>query len=358
MSQLNKFNIFIIAFILVFILCTDSYGESRENYHYYTATITELEEDFKEYTKIYSIKARFTEGPYENKNIDLTYMPVEGTPLDINFREGMSIIVSLKLVDGNIEQATIFDVNRKNSIKILVIIFICVLIFFGGFKGIGGVLSLIFTFLLIIFCLIPLILKGLNPILVTIVVSSIAILINFLLVSGFSKKSFCAIVGTIGGTIISGIFALYFGNLMALTGFSDDSVQTLITHTDLFIDFKGLLFSGIILGTMGAIMDVGMSISSFIFEIKKDYPNTSSLSLFKSGLNVGKDIMSTMTNTLVLAYSGASLPLFLYFTVMDNSFINIINMEIIAEEILRSLCGSIGLVLTIPLTSFIASIKA
>lgn len=362
MRQLYKvLSIFIVSFIAIFILSTNSYCEENTEdiaYEYYTAVITSLEKEIKEDTTIYKIKAKFTEGPYEDKKVLLEYVPIPGSSHSIEFKKDISIIVCLQSINGTIENASIFDVNRKTTIKTMTILFVAILVILGGFKGIASALSLLFTFLLIIFCLIPLILNGTNPILATILISSLSILINFILISGFSEKSFCAITSTIGGTIIAGVLAFYFGNLMALTGLSDDSVQTLVTQTDIVVDYRGLLFSGMILGTIGAVMDIGMSITSFIFEMKKKQPNISSISLFKSGMNVGKDIMSTMTNTLILAYAGASLPLFLYFTTMDASFVNIINMEFIAEEILRSISGSIGLILTIPLTSLIASIKA
>lgn len=358
MKKLYKICIFIVIFIFICILPTDGYCEEDREYKYYTAIITELKEEVKDDITTYKIKAKLVEGPYKNKTITLEHMPILGTSNNIEFRKDMSIIVCLQSVDGTIDRASVFDINRKNTIKTMTIIFIAILIILGGFKGIFAALSLLATFLLIIFCLIPLILNKTNPILATILVSSISILINFILISGFSKKSFCAIISTIGGTIIAGLFAFYFGNLMALTGLCDDNVQTLVTHTNIIINYRGLLFSGMILGTMGAVMDIGMSITSFIFEMKRKQPNISSVSLFKSGINVGKDIMSTMTNTLILAYAGASLPLFLYFTNMDTSFVNIINMEFMAEEILRSISGSIGLVLTIPLTSLIASIRA
>ncbi|MCK9267367.1 MAG: YibE/F family protein [Alkaliphilus sp.] len=313
MRKLYKIFIFIVIFIFICILPIDCYcGEDKE-YQYYTAIITELKEEIKNDITIYRIKAKLTEGPYENKIIELEHMPILETSNDVEFRKNMSIIVCLQSVNGAIEQISVFDINRKNTIKIITIVFIAVLIIFGGFKGIFATLSLLATFLLIIFCLIPLLLNKTNPILATILVSSISILINFILISGFSKKSFCAIISTIGGTIIAGLFAFYFGNLMALTGLCDDNVQALVTHTNILIDYKGLLFSGMILGTMGAVMDIGMSITSFIFEMKKKQPTISSISLFKSGMNVGKDIMSTMTNTLILAYAGTSLPLFLYF---------------------------------------------
>lgn len=357
MKKLYKICAFILTFISILFI-SNGYCEENGEYKYYTATITELEKKVDGDDKTYSIKARFEEGPYKNKVVSLEYTPVVGTSHDVEFRENMSIVISVHSTDGNIDQANVYSVNRKNTIRTMTIIFVITLIIFGGFQGLLAILSLLFTFLLIIFCLIPLILNRVNPILATILISSASILINFLLISGFSKKSFCAIVSTIGGTIIAGIFAFYFGNLMALTGLCDDSVQTLVFHTDTIMDYRGLLFSGMILGAMGAVMDIGMSITSFIFEMKNKEPNISSISLFKSGINVGKDIMSTMTNTLILAYAGASLPLLIYFTSLDASFVNVINMEFITEEILRSISGSIGLVLTIPLTALIASMKA
>lgn len=358
MKKLYRIYIFLIIFISICISSTNAYCEDNEEYKYYSARIMELDEQIEEGVKSYNIKAVFLEGPFESKAISIEYIPVLGTSHDIDLKKDMPIIVCLQSKDGNILHSSFFGVNRKDIIVKMTMIFIAILVIIGGFKGVFATISLLATFLLIIFCLIPLILNGANPILSTIVVSSISILISFILITGFSKKSLCAIISTIGGTVIAGIFAFYFGNLMALTGLSSDSVQTLVTQTDLTIDYRGLLFSGMILGTMGAVMDIGMSITSFIFELKNKKPNISSISLFKSGMTVGKDIMSTMTNTLILAYAGASLPLFLYFAGMNSDFTNIVNIEFIAEEILRSISGSIGLILTIPLTSLIASKKA
>lgn len=358
MKKIHQIYIFLSIFLFISIGPGNGYCEDPLEYQYYPARIIELDEQMEEGVKSYNIKAVFSEGPFENKAISLEYMPVLGTSHDIALRKDMPIIVCLQSKDGHIIYSSFFGVNRKDIITKMTIIFVAILVIIGGFKGIFATISLLATFLLIIFCLIPLMLNGVNPILATILVSSISIFISFILITGFSKKSFCAIISTIGGTIIAGIFAFYFGNLMALTGLSNDSVQTLVTQTDITIDYRGLLFSGMILGTMGAVMDIGMSITSFIFELKTKKPNISSIALFNSGMTVGKDIMSTMTNTLILAYAGSSLPLFLYFAGISNDFTNIVNIEFIAEEILRSISGSIGLILTIPLTSFIAARKA
>ncbi|MGF7058953.1 YibE/F family protein [Brassicibacter mesophilus] len=354
----KNISICIIVLLLFISSYKNIYAEENDQYKQYTAVVTEIEEDAKNDGIIYHIQAKFKNGPYKNKLIKFDHIPIENTQSDIELRKGMTIIVSLYLVDGKIERADLSDVYRIDTIKVLAITFMVFLIIFGGFKGLRSAFSLILTFLLIIFCLIPLLLNNYNPILATVITSSIAIFINFLLISGFSSKSFCAIISTIGGTIVAGLCAYYFGNYMSLTGLADEHVQNLVAYTNISIDYRGLLFSGIIIGTIGAVMDVGMSITSFIFEIKNKHPHTSQLSLFRSGLTVGKDIMSTMTNTLILAYAGASLPLLLFFVTMDASFIDSINMEFISEEILRSLCGSIGLILTIPISSFMASIKA
>ncbi|MFZ5969293.1 MAG: YibE/F family protein [Bacillota bacterium] len=348
----------VAVFIFIVLSSSSGYGEESTQYERYTAVITQIREETENGGIIDIIQARFTDGPYENKEIRFEHMPIKGTRSDIQLKKGMSIIISLQIADGKIQRASLLDVERRDTMKVLALAFLTLLVVFGGFKGIRAAFSLILTFLLIVFVLVPLILNKFNPIFAAIITSSIAILINFLIISGFSRKSLCAIISTIGGTIIAGLSAFYFGNLMALTGLSDETVQTLVAYTDIPIDYRGLLFSGIIIGAIGAVMDVSMSITSFIFEIKEQYPRTSPASLFSSGLNVGKDMMSTMANTLILAYAGASLPLFLFFSTMDVSFMEAINMEFISEEILRSLCGTIGLIMAIPISSFMASIRA
>ena len=356
----KKYIVMFLQIIILFFYSTIGYSHEHETRQYekYTAVITEIKERNEHGGRIKTIEAKFVDGPYENKVVRFDHLVIEGTRSDVSLKPGMSIIVSVQMLDGKIDRVGLYDVERRRMLKILLIIFVSLLVVFGGFKGIRAAVSLLLTLLLILFCLVPLILKGLNPLFVSVLTASSAILISFILISGITAKSVCAIVSTISGTIIAGLFAYHFGNLMALTGVTEDTMQTFISYTNIEINYRGLLFSGIIIGAIGAIMDVSMSITSFIFEMKDKYPRTTPQSLFKSGLSVGKDMMATMSNTLILAYAGASLPIFLLFTMMEVSFIDAINIEFISEEILRSLCGSIGLILTIPLSSFIASIKA
>ncbi len=141
-----------------------------------------------------------------------------------------------------------------------------------------------------------------------------------------------------------------------ITGIENEYSQFLILELGVQIDFRGLLFSGIILGTLGAVMDVSMSIASVLHEIRTQKEKVSFIELFTSGLRVGRDIMATMVNTLILAYAGTALPLFLFLSFMNMEAINIINSEAIAVEIIRALCGSIGLIMAVPFTSFVGAI--
>ncbi|RKD24755.1 hypothetical protein BET04_11940 [Caminicella sporogenes] len=200
--------------------------------------------------------------------------------------------------------------------------------------------------------MIPFIIKGYSSISVTIIFIIIIILISFILILGFTKKSFVAIVGT----IIAGILAQIFTELCSITGIISKEADFLITYADMAIDFKGLYLSGVLIGVIGVVMDVSMSTTSVIFELKCQNSRVSFMRLIGSGLEVGKDIMATMVNILILAYVGSVMPLLLVFHFLKMPIGSLLNMEILVVEIIRSLCGSIGLILTIPLTSIVASI--
>ena len=178
------------------------------------------------------------------------------------------------------------------------------------------------------------------------------IAVTLLIISGFNKKTLSAIIGTAGGVLIAGIIALIVGSAAKLTGFGDDESQMLMyIPQNITFDFRGLLFAGILIGTMGATMDVGMSIASAMHEIKENSPNIKTSALFKAGMNVGRDAMPTMSNTLILAYAGGSLHLMLLLMAYETPFTHIINWDMIASEVLRSIAGSIGIIFAIPITA-------
>jgi len=163
-------------------------------------------------------------------------------------------------------------------------------------------------------------------------------------------------MGTSFGVIIAGIIAFYVGNKASLSGLSaEEATMLMYIPQGIEFNFRQLLFAGIIMGSLGAAMDIGISIASSIEEIHKANPRLSRGRLFRSGMNVGKDVMGTMVNTLILAYTGTSIPMLLLFMAYETELSKVFNLDVIATEVVRSLSGSIGLILTIPITALFAS---
>ena len=201
--------------------------------------------------------------------------------------------------------------------------------------------------------MLPLFLQEYNPIWVTVISAIFIVITTFFIIAGINTKSISAIIGTTGGVLIAGALAYTIGSAANLTGLSSEEANMLIfIPQNIEFNFRGLLFAGIIIGALGAVMDVAMSVASSMHEIREINPEIDSYNLMKSGMNVGRDIMGTMSNTLILAYTGSSIPLLLVFIAYEASMVKILNMDLIATEIVRSLVGSIGLILTIPITSF------
>lgn len=196
---------------------------------------------------------------------------------------------------------------------------------------------------------------GHNPILVTVLTVSVVSAISFIIIGGPNRKTWAAILGTTGGVLTAGSVALLVGHAAHLTGFSQEEAMMLMyIPLDITLDIKGLLFAGIISGALGAVMDVTMSIASAMDEIKKTNPHIKRSRLVRAGMNVGRDIMGTMANTLILAYTGATIPLLLLFMAYETPLVKVINLDLIATEVVRAMAGSIGLIIAIPLTAAFA----
>lgn len=250
----------------------------------------------------------------------------------------------------------LYNYNRAKILYILLFIFVTTVILIAGRQGMRSLLSLVFTAIMIIFVLIPLIFSGAEPLPFSILILSIVIIVSFLLISGFSHKTAAAISGTIFGIIIAGLISYIFSSLANLSGINmEKGEQILYIAKDYNIKVKGLLFISILIASLGAVMDVAMSISSSVFEIKNHKPEIKSKDLFFSGMAIGKDVIGTMINTLILAFAGSSFTLILMIAGLKMSYIQFINIPVINIEIIQALAGSIGILLTVPFTN-IASI--
>ncbi|MDI3535204.1 MAG: hypothetical protein PWQ82_1569 [Thermosediminibacterales bacterium] len=304
-----------------------------------------------------SITVKVLQGEYKDKLLKIERIMTGNPVYDIVLEKGDEVLLRLGIEGKRITQACIQEYARDKHLRYLVAAFFLLLIIIGGFKGFKASVTLVITALALVKILLAFILKGYDPIYLAILTAALVTIITLTIIGGITRKTIAAIIGTIGGVSAAGAVALNVGGAAKITGFSEENVHLLMYIPEtLHIDFKGLLFAGMIIGALGAVMDVGMSIASSVEEVKRVNPRLGFISLIRAGMNVGRDIMGTMANTLILAYTGGALPLLLVFMSINTSFIHIINLDFISTEIVRALAGSIGLILAIPLTTVIASL--
>lgn len=252
----------------------------------------------------------------------------------------------------------IVNYNREISIYILlfIFIFIFVVLFLGKSKGAKSLFSLVFTMICIFFIFIPLVIKGVNPIVSSIIIVILSTMVTMISLNGVTKKTFVASLSCILCTIVSGLIAYIFGKFNNISTFNTAELQDLLfVSTKTSLKVKDLLFAGILISSLGAIMDTTMSITSSIFEMKDINNNLSKSQLFISGMNIGKDIMGTMTNTLILAFTGSSINILIIYFMYNMPYIQLINIDLIVLEIVQGLSGGIAVILSIPITAFAAS---
>lgn len=276
-------------------------------------------------------------------------------PYKLILKKGENILLYQYEDDGKLKGLKIFERSKENSLYFLIGIFILSMLLIGGLKGFKAFITLFLTVGVVICFLVPLLLKGYPPIPITIVSVAIITVLTLFIVSGINRKTCAGIIGTVLGTLIAGILAMGVSNYTGLVGMGSEDMQALVYGSNgNFLNYRGILFSGVIIGALGAVMDVAISIASSMWEMEEINPEITNKQLIKSGMNIGKDIMGAMSNTLILAYVGSSLSLIMVFASFKLSFMEVINLDIVATEIIRSIAGSIGLVLSIPVTVLVS----
>lgn len=266
-------------------------------------------------------------------------------------RPGMGVIAIVSSTEGN-HVVTVYSQDRTVPIYGFALCFAAVVCLIGGWKGVKAIAGLVFTGAAIWGLLFPMIYKGYSPIPATILVCVAATIFTLLMISGWTKKTASAVIGTGCGVTAAGMAAMAFGHFAGISGYNVSNIETLnyvAQYTPVRIG--GLLFAGIIISSLGAVMDVGMSMSSAIQEIYKADPGMGKKELFLSGIRVGRDMMGTMTNTLILAYAGGSVTTLLINYAYDLPYNQILNSYNMGIEIMQGLAGSLGVVLTVPVTA-------
>ena len=246
---------------------------------------------------------------------------------------------------------------RINSILVLGILFALCLLLFGGMKGFNTILSLGLTCAAVFAVFIPSILSGKNIYIMSLLVCAFTTSIVPLIVMGYNKKSLASIVGCAAGIVVAGIITLIMDKALYLTGIVDEHSRYLVSLPgDIKLNLNAIIFAGITIGAIGAIQDVSISLASALWEIKENVSKIKFKELLKSGYNIGRDIIGTMANTLILAYIGSSLTLVLLLSVYSGSPLALFNSEMFAVEVLQALAGSLGILFAMPLTAVFCSI--
>ena len=324
---------------------------------YYEATVLEvIDEELGpdnytgEFTVgLQNIRVQITEGPYSGEqHVFKNYV---SRLYNTVVKKGTDIIVGAYLEDGEIMDLTTNTYKRSHVIVILAIIFFVLVAWIGKLKGVKSIVSLLFTGTCVIFLMLPLMLNGMNPVLAATIIVFLSTFVTLGLVSGINKKTLAAIIGTLSGVLIATLIAYLFGNWSHLSGGTMQDTEALLYVSETSkLQIKGLMLAAILIASLGAVMDVAMSISSSLFELISVNEQLTFKELVRSGMNVGTDMIGTMTNTLILALAGGSLTTMILIFTASISEKQLVNLDVLGTELIQGLSGSIGIVITVPIT--------
>ncbi|MET9470713.1 MULTISPECIES: YibE/F family protein [unclassified Streptomyces] len=269
--------------------------------------------------------------------------------------EGQGVIVAYAPDAPHDLQYSVTDVDRKVPMALLAGIFALAVVVVGRLRGVMALIALAVSFAVLTLFILPAILQGSNPLLVAVVGASAIMLIALYMCHGLTARTSVAVIGTLISLLLIGLLGSLFIDWASLTGNTDDStglIHGLYPH----IDMSGLLLAGVIIGSLGVLDDVTVTQTSAVWELHQADPTMGARKLYRAGIRIGRDHIASVVNTLVLAYAGAALPLLLLFSIAQSSVGTVANSELVAEEIVRTLVGSIGLVASVPVTTVLAAL--
>lgn len=300
------------------------------------------------------VRVKMLTGARKGEELDITSS--SGYLFGATCKVGMKVIV-MQSVAGETTIASVYSQDREWVIYIFALLYLLALCVIGGKQGIKGCLGLIFTFFCVIFVYLPLVYLRFSPFWAAVFICFLTTLVTMYLIGGPTKKTCAATLGTLAGVVLAGLSAWCFSKASGISGYNVSDIETLMTlwNTNR-IQVGGLLFSGLLISCLGAVMDVAMSISSAIDEIYKQNNSLTRKELFKAGMRVGRDMMGTDSNTLILAFAGSSVSTLLLDYAYDLPYQQIINSNNIGIAIMQGLAGSFGIVLSVPLTVLICTV--
>ena len=368
-EQLYKQKI-VIVIIIITILCSllfqkcfmkDYSRINNSTTDYVCAKVIDItnnninyDENLHIYLGIQEIKVEIQEGKNKGKEVVLkNYLTATH---NVKVSIGSKIIVTADEPEGIEAYYTVYNFDRSFGISLFTAVLFLLIIAIGKSKGVKSILALLYTLYIVVYLLLPAVFSGYSPIFMTMITIILSTIVTLLLLNGESQKTYSAILSTISGVVLSGLCFSIMSIILHLNGFSSNEAESLVLINQATgLSIKDVLFAGILISSLGAIMDVGMSIVSSLYEIFRHKPDLSMKELYHSGIEIGKDMIGTMTNTLILAFTGSAFISLLVLFSFHVDIKQILNSNYLMIEFAQGIAGTLGIVLTVPLSSLISS---
>ena len=356
----------VFAGLLAYAQSTKENDESTEASYtsYQTAKVVQVvseeltEQELYEGTEVGSqqLLIEITSGEY--KGLTMSAINYVGALYGTHLYAGDKIVVAIYISDGEVHSITVYEYDRSLASIILGLVFIGITVLIGRRKGAQSLLGLAFTIVCLIWILIPLLFAGAPTILTTLLICIYVAVVTYTLLEGVTRKTVCAMIGTVLGLLFAVGFGLAAQNLFKVHGmrmgdYVDALLQLKLSGSQ--IELKGMLIGGMIISSLGAIMDVAMSIASSVQELVSVNPELNFKDIVKSGMNIGRDMIGTMTNTLILAFAGSSFLLVLYIYSLNVPAYELLSSTLVATQLVHGISSSLGVILSVPLTVVIAA---
>lgn len=352
-----------VVMVLVFSNVNYSYKMyDTDTLHYVKGTVVEVVDQNITYsgsggeyiTGVQHIKVKIREGELKGQTVEIkNYITVQH---NIVVNEGRRVIVCADTPDNAEPYFTLYNYDRAMPVWILAIVFVLLVIIIGERKGLMSCIGLGFTICTVICWLLPTLYNGGNGTLVSIATVILSTIVSCFCISGLSSKTLLNIISTTVGTLSAGLIYKLFSFVLVISGasMSESEALALISQTT-GLKLSGILFAGVMISALGAIMDVAVSIGASLYEIREHDPNITSKELLKSGMNIGRDMIGTMTNTLILAFAGGSIAMLILLISYGVQYNQLISSNYIALEVAKGLAGSAAVVLTVPISALVCA---
>ncbi|MCB9134484.1 MAG: YibE/F family protein [Anaerolineales bacterium] len=320
-----------------------------------TQIIEEGEITLGDTTQTYRIlRVKALEGQWQGVEFDIDYGQRQVRPPGLLPNAGDEVLITIGQDQNNVLTAYFSDFVRTRPVLILMITFAVFSVLISGWKGLRGLIGMGVSLAVIIYYILPNILAGKDPVFVSVTGAFILLASTLYLIYGWTLKTHAAVLGMLIALLLTGLLSSYFIDLTRLTGFGSEDALFLIQAQNVQINLRGLVLGGMLIGALGVLDDLVITQASVVFEIHHTDPGLKFRWLFRRAMVVGQDHVAATVNTLVLAYAGAALPTLLLFSISGTGFIQLLNLEFVTEEVVRTVVGSLGLMASVPITTALA----